>query len=265
MEGPTFATVVITDIVKVHPRYLGRNLLTYLTQTVKSRFEDKCTIHGYIYPGSVQDLRTGAMIVEASTLHGYVNVQVEFQASAWNPLEKSTVMAQIKTSNNFGLLATVEVSGREVLHVIVPKNIATLRSTKDLATVRVGSRIEIVIVRRKMNQLSNVLSAIGLIKSDARHIAEEAEPSVAGGDEAHLDDEEFSIFSDDMAAALDGDLESADEEGNVVPSDDEAIEVEEESEAEPEAEGAAEAEAAGEDEEEEEDIQVEEDEEVEED
>ncbi|KAG2424949.1 hypothetical protein HXX76_014107 [Chlamydomonas incerta] len=249
------------NTVKVHPRYLGRNLHEHLKREVKYRFEDKCTIHGYISPGSIQDLRMGAMVVEASTLRGYVNVQVEFSASAWNPLEKSVVMAQIKTSNPFGLLAVVEVGGREVMHVIVPKNIATLRSTKDLATVHVGSRIEIVIVRRKMNQLSNVLSAIGLIKSDARHIAEEPEPSVAGGDDNLLDDGQFSIFSDDVAHDLEAGAESADEDAaHEELSDEEGIEVEEESEAEQEAE----AEAAGDEEEESEaEIEVEDEEDIE--
>lgn len=194
MEGAK--RITIRDTIKVSPRYLGSNTKTHVIQQVKAAYEDKCTLHGYVLPATLEDLAIRHMAVEQATLNGFVNVSVEFTAMVWNPPEKSTVMATVKTANNFGILCTVDVSGREVMHIIVPKQIASIRSTKDLSLVRPGSKLEVVIVKRKMSYKADVLSAIGIVTSDAKLIhdetdADEIDESHASEDDALEVDAEF--------------------------------------------------------------------------
>lgn len=165
--------VTIRDTIKVSPKYLGNNIKTHIQQQLRKGYEDRCTLYGYVLPGSLEDVTVKHMAVEQATLRGYVNVSVECTAMAWNPPEKSSVLATVKTSNNFGILCTVDVSGREVMHIIIPKQIASIRSSKDLSSVKPGTKMEVMIMKRKMSMKADVLSAIGVVTSDAKLIQEE--------------------------------------------------------------------------------------------
>lgn len=248
MEGTK--RVTIRDILKVPPRYLGSNVKVHVEQQLRKTYEDKCSIHGYVLPGSLEDVAIKQMALEQATLRGFVNVEVEFTANVWNPPEKTTVMATVKTANNFGILCAVDIAGREVMHIIVPKQIASIRSTKDLTAVRPGSKLEVVIVRRKMGAKADVLSAIGIVTSDAKLIAEEVVENedndtgdMSEGDGTEL--EAVGLFDDEL---MDDDVLNAEPE-----EDDLLLEVlgeadaeESDDEADAEEEEAAEEEGADE-------------------
>lgn len=232
--------VTIKDIVKVHPKYMGSNINEHIQTYLKHIYEDKCSFNGYILPNSISNIRPLGMIVEASTLKGYTNAHVEFDAMAWNPVEKTTVMATVKTSNNFGILCTVDMNGREVMHIIIPRQIATIKSTKDLSTIKQGSKIEVLIVKRKMNVKADVLSAIGIVTSDAKYIQDTTEDDIESKKEDNVEDDfdidfneedvedeiesisgsvEHSNHSSEDEDALDGDDDDDEDESDIVDDD----------------------------------------------
>ena len=157
-----FATETVTEVVKVHPRFLDGGVRDHISARLRARYEDKCSAKGYFSPGSVEVTRVGAPAFEAHTLRGFVKFPVEFRARLFNPPEKAVVDATVKVINNFGILAVVVVDGREIMHIVVPRQIAALRSVIPDG-VAVGDSVAIEIVRRKAVDGDGVLYGMGRI------------------------------------------------------------------------------------------------------
>lgn len=157
-----FASETVTEVVKVHPRFLDGGVRDHIIARLRSRYEDKCSAKGYFSPGSLEVTRVGAPAFEAHTLRGFVKFPVEFRARLFNPPEKAVIDAVVKVINNFGILAVVAVEGREIMHIVVPRQIAALRSVIPDG-VAVGDTIAIEIVRRKAVDGDGVLYGMGRI------------------------------------------------------------------------------------------------------
>jgi DNA-directed RNA polymerase subunit E'/Rpb7 len=220
-----FHEEMINETVKVHPRYLGSNLREYLTDLVRSKFEDKCTVHGYIKRASVELVALGVVQSEMHTLKGYCNCDVAFSALVCNPPQKSTVRATVKNVNKFGVLATCDVAGKEVMQLIVPRNSAKIRSVGDIESIETGDVVSIEILRRKIEVGDTIMYGMGRIVGEHPRAAAAAavEISTDSDDDVTEDNDEdaVSIILGDGDDAVVVEIEEEDEEEDVKEKDDE--------------------------------------------
>lgn len=234
MAESLFATETMTEVVKVHPRALGADVMAHVAARLRARYEDRCSTHGYFAPGSIEVLRVGAPLIEAHTLRGFVKFPVEFRARVFNPPEKAVVEAVVRVVNNFGILAVVQVDGREIMHLVVPRQIAALRSVIPEG-IAVGDLVEIEIVRRKVVDGEGVLYGMGRIHKQGIALTEEVvvgaaarpalpEPVEEGEEDVLLvtDDEDMT---EDVVSLLE---EGTSDESSVL--DDDEVEVSDEEE-----------------------------------
>jgi len=198
-----FASETVTEVVKVHPRFLDGGVRNHITTRLRARYEDRCSAKGYFSPGSLEVTRVGAPAFEAHTLRGFVKFPVEFRARLFNPPEKAVIDAVVKVINNFGILAVVAVEGREIMHIVVPRQIAALRSVIPDG-VAVGDTIAIEIVRRKAVDGDGVLYGMGRIHNVGIALSDDTlqTPPVMlarGGDvpEETLDDDVILVTEDE--------------------------------------------------------------------
>lgn len=233
-----FAPEVVTEVVKVHPRFLGANVREHLLSQLKTRYEDRCSSKGYFSPGSIELLRVGAPLIEAFTLRGYVKFPVEFRAELFNPPEKAIIDATVKIINDFGILAVVQSDGREVMHIAVPRQIATLRSVIPEG-IAVGDKVSIEIVRRKVVENESVLYGMGRIHNQGISLQDAGLQTSKGsavaprvdGAEDEEDVVELSTEGEDDDEVVSLDAEGTDEEEEDDEEEDDAdVEVSEASE-----------------------------------
>lgn len=196
-----FHKEVITEVVKVHPRFLGSNIKTHITGTIKSAFEDTCSRHGYIRKGSVELLSIGGVQAEMNTLRGYVNASVMFSTMVCNPPDKSIVKAVVRSVNKFGAMSVCEVDGRDIMHIVVPRNILSVKSIVNIDSVQVGDRVLVEIVKRKFEVGEAVMYGIGRIVGDGS-------PAPRANDLTNSDDddEELRIESSEASDVEDADV-----------------------------------------------------------
>ena len=219
-----FRREILSETIKVHARYLGSNLKDYLIQRIRETFEDKVSLHGFVKRASIEILSLGTLQSENQTFRGFVNANVMFSAMVVNPPEKTVLKARIININRFGVLATCEVNGKEVLQVVVPKNIVSIRSVSDMNNLAVGDSVSVEILKRKLEINELCMYAIGrIVEEHPRPIPELDDFSDSGSEN---DDTDTSIDETDNGDIVEleieesEDVEENDEEALVVKDDD---------------------------------------------
>ena len=219
-----FRREILSETIKVHARYLGSNLKDYLIQRIRETFEDKVSLHGFVKRASIEILSLGTLQSENQTFRGFVNANVMFSAMVVNPPEKTVLKARIININRFGVLATCEVNGQEVLQVVVPKNIVSIRSVSDMNNLAVGDSVSVEILKRKLEINELCMYAIGrIVEEHPRPIPELDDFSDSGSEN---DDTDTSIDETDNGDIVEleieesEDVEENDEEALVVKDDD---------------------------------------------
>ena len=169
MNNESFIPSLLNEKIKVHPKNLHKNIDNVIYSLLIERNEGKCTRHGYIRKNSIKLLKTSVGRVEAHTLHGFVNYDVQFSASVCNPTNGSILKCKIVNSNNFGILCCsgIEEDGQfvTILDIIVPKSSLNIRSDTEinLNSLKIGEYICVEIVGKKFNINDSKISAVGKV------------------------------------------------------------------------------------------------------
>ena len=223
MNNDSFIPSLLNEKIKVPPKYLHKNVNNVINTILVGKNEGKCTKHGYIKRDSIKILKTSVGRVEAHTLHGFVNYDVQFSAMVCNPTNGSVLKCQVVNSNNFGVLCSSGIQENDayvpILDIIVPKNSLTIRSDSEISLngLQKGDTVYVEIVGKKFDINDTKISAVGRIvdiaKKDSVSIDVENNE-----DDDHVFDEE-DIYEDDFDEA--GESVHANEAKNKRDSDDE--------------------------------------------
>lgn len=209
-----FLPEVITETIKIHPRYLGSNIHDYVAGRVRELFEDRCSRHGYVKRGSIELRSLGTLQTEMQTFRGFVNANVVFTAMVCNPPEKSVVLATVKNVNTFGVLTVCEIDGKEVMQIVVPRNIVSIKSVMNMDRVAVGSKVSVEIIKRKIEVGEHILYGIGRIVSED---PQERESDEETDDTSETDDIALDTNDDDVEIELNDMIDVEDAEEEAVP------------------------------------------------
>lgn len=166
MKTSNFITTEFIDSIKIHPKYVGKNILDILLKELRQKKEGICSEHGYIKKNSIEIIKCNNGKIEKSTFHGYVNFLVKYRADVCNPVPGNIVEAKIKKINKFGILC-VESSATDenqsILEIIVPKHSSSIQSEIDLNEISQGQIVRVEIVGKKYQLNHDSISIIGKI------------------------------------------------------------------------------------------------------
>lgn len=170
MDNECFVPSLLTEKVKLSPKFLNKQYKQKILHLLKQKNEGRCSKHGYIKHDSIQITKISTGVVEAHTLHGFVNYVVQFKALVCNPTNGSILKCKIINSNNFGILCTSGIYDADgtyhiIMDIIVPKNSAHIRSdTKiNIDDLQEGQIINVEIVGKKYEMSDTKISAVGRI------------------------------------------------------------------------------------------------------
>ena len=168
-----FILAEFVDNVKIHPKYIGKDISKHILQMLKQRKEGLCSDHGYIKKNSIRIIKINSGKVEMSTFHGYINFMVKYSAMVCNPVKGNIVNAVVVNMNNFGILCSsfiTEDNGSKtpILEIIIPKHSLTIQSDVDLKnSVKINHEVKVQIVGKKYQLYNKKISIIGkIVKSN---------------------------------------------------------------------------------------------------
>lgn len=230
-KNDIFTKCLLDDNVKIKPHLLGSNIKTVIKSILVSRYEGKCSHHGYIKKDSIAVYKYSPGVVMASSLNGDILFKVQYYAEVCNPVPETTVTAKVVNHNKFGILAECSVDKQTVLEIIIAKNTNTLVSEVNLQDIKIGDTVTVEVIGKKFELNDKKISVVGRIVSEKR--------STKGSAKQVQQDEERD--EEDDITEEDGDTDT-------VASEDEKDEEEEADEEEAEEEEVEEPEEADEDE-----------------
>ena len=164
-----FILAEFVDNIKIHPKYIGKDIEKNILRELKQRKEGICSDHGYIKKNSIRIIKISSGKVEMSTFHGYMNFMVKYSAMVCNPVKGNIVNAIVVNMNNFGILCSsfiTEDNGVKtpILEIIIPKHSLTIQSDVDLKnSVKINNEVKVQIVGKKYQLYNKKISIIGKI------------------------------------------------------------------------------------------------------
>lgn len=206
-----FVRVLLTDKIKLKPRYLGKSIKYAISNLLRVKYEGKCSHHGYILPNSIVISKYSAGLVLDVSLNGDIIFNVLYFAEVCNPSIGSIIAAKIVNTNQFGILAEsgINIKGifTPILECIVP-----LKFSQDI-DAKVNDVINIEILGKKYQLNDKQMSIVGKIVSAKSALKND-------GEIAELD------HPDDVDAEVDDAIDSEEEEEEKDEDDDEKEEEE---------------------------------------
>lgn len=221
-----FVRAEFIDKVKVHPKYLDKNIKANVLNVLKKTKEAVCTNHGYIKKNSIEIVELDNGNIDVSSFHGYIIFRVRYEALVCNPVKDNIVTARVVNVNNFGILchSSMIEDGEEIpiLEIIVPKHSLSIKSEIDLCDTNItpGKEVMIKIVGKKYQLNNKKISIIGIIvNTNATDVRLEKETD--GGGEGSKGFDDFDLDEEDITSEDDED--DADFEENYTESDEHDI------------------------------------------
>lgn len=148
----------ICEVVKVHPKYVAKNIQEIVLVLLREKYEGKATEYGYIRRGSIKFASVSSAQVEYYTLHGYVNVDVVFTAQVFNPPKDSIIDTQIMDMNDFGYKASSFMDGESIIEIIIPKQLTLKHGVYLNPTI--GDSVKVKIMDMRVDHMTKRLGAI---------------------------------------------------------------------------------------------------------
>lgn len=214
-----FILAEFVDNIKIHPKYIGKDIEKNVLRELKQRKEGICSDHGYIKKNSIRIIKISSGKVEMSTFHGYMNFMVKYSAMVCNPVKGNIVNAVVVNMNNFGILCSsfiTEDNGSKtpILEIIIPKHSLTIQSDVDLKnSVKINNEVKVQIVGKKYQLYNKKISIIGkIVKSNNVNVKLDDNIDLTQNIDDDEDDLELDI-SDDEEEDDDEKNEDEDDEG----------------------------------------------------
>ena len=219
-----FILAEFVDNIKIHPKYIGKDIEKNVLRELKQRKEGICSDHGYIKKNSIRIIKISSGKVEMSTFHGYMNFMVKYSAMVCNPVKGNIVNAVVVNMNNFGILCSsfiTEDNGSKtpILEIIIPKHSLTIQSDVDLKnSVKINNEVKVQIVGKKYQLYNKKISIIGkIVKSNNVNVKLDDNIDLS----QNIDDDEDDLELDISDAEDDDDEEKNDDEDDEEKNDDE--------------------------------------------
>ena len=180
MDNNSFIPSPLTEKVQLSPKYMNKSFSQKLLNHLIEKNEGKCSKHGYIKRNSISITKISTGIVEAHTLHGFLNYMVQFKALVCNPTNGSVIKRKVVSSNNFGVLCSSGITDenneyKAIMDIIVPKNSLNIRSDANIDFDKIvpNQILDVEIVGKKFEINDEKISAVGKIvklDEDARFV-----------------------------------------------------------------------------------------------
>lgn len=170
MDNNSFIPSLLTEKVKLSPKYMNKSFSQKLLKHLIEKNEGKCSKHGYIKRNSISITKISTGIVEAHSLHGFLNYLVQFKALVCNPTNGSVIKCKVISSNNFGILCSSGITDenseyKAIMDIIVPKNSINIRSDSNIDFNKIvpNQIVDVEIVGKKFEINDEKISAVGKI------------------------------------------------------------------------------------------------------
>lgn len=121
MASPLFYTNQGDYTLNIEPKQISNSILDILTSKLKQELEGKCSIIGYIKPGSVKIIHKSLGTGNLTHFNGYITYHIKYTADICKPHESMIIKSKVINSNMMGILCTTADLEPSPLNILLPR------------------------------------------------------------------------------------------------------------------------------------------------
>jgi hypothetical protein len=206
METISFFEKKITLTPRDLNKVTATSLDDILLKKLKSMFENKCSEHGFVLPGTMEFVSRSMGYYENGRFDGCTVYYVKAKGTVLYPTDNIKVVAEVARKNKMGIYATYRDGA---IRIQIPRDLHL--GNDEFEEVEVGDKVLIEIKRSKFQINDSFILASGVFikKATGEDIAPVGEEKVLGGN--NEEDEEENDYEDEENEGIDDDEDDENE------------------------------------------------------
>ncbi len=163
------------------------NVEALLVEKLAARLQGKCSLHGYVVPGSLNYVSRSMGYIENGRFTGDIVYHVQAEGKVLYPPDGTVLQARVEKMNQMGMFAVYEVKDEKnpdsdtypAIKVILPRDLHTGDDplADEFNSVEPGDYVELQIKKSRFQVNDEFILCVG----DFRRILTKARPGVAEG------------------------------------------------------------------------------------
>lgn len=129
-----------------------------LLEHLKKNIEGKCSLHGYVVPGSLELLSRSAGSLENGRFTGNVIFYVQAQGKVYNPSNGIEVEGNVLKKNKMGLY----IIYKDAIRILVPRDLHL--GSDEFESIDVGETIRVELRKSRFQVKDTSILSIGVLK-----------------------------------------------------------------------------------------------------
>lgn len=205
-------TVVFEEKVAVTPSDLNKLRSKSLDEILLSRFanvnEGKCSVHGWVIPGSLKIISRSMAQIEGGRFTGDLVSWVQVEASVIYPVDGARLKAMVLKKNKMGLF----VMYQDAIQIMVPRDLHI--GNEEFEAVQIGDTVEVELKKSRFQVRDMHILSVGLFITKVANAVRANELLAAPNDTSEEDLEVESEPEPEVKeeAVKDSDSSATDEE-----------------------------------------------------
>lgn len=223
-----FIKSLITEKVKVKPKFLCQDISSFLLFQLRAKFEGKCSSYGLIKPGSIYISKHSIGKIMDVSLNGDIVYNVQFFADVCNPAVGNILKAKVVNMNKFGILAECSINVKRdifpIIEIIVAKGSVDGDGSYNIDDIKPNDIVTIEVLGKKFELNDKKISVVGKIitESEFRSDNDDHDRSESDNDNDKDDDDNpVDLLNDDDSASDKGSNSDNDKESEKEEDEDE--------------------------------------------
>jgi hypothetical protein len=203
-------SVVFEQKISINPRDFNQLGTTNLDDILLEKFETensgRCSVHGWVKPGTMKMLSRSMMQIEGGRFTGDMICWVQVEGRVIYPVDGARLQGIVMKKNKMGMFVMYD----EAIQVMVPRDLHV--GTDDLATefdnVQIGELVEVEVKKSRFQVRDPTILSVGIFKQRLKMGA--ALPAKSAVQPKALVDEE--VAEEEVAEEAGGAAASSEEE-----------------------------------------------------
>jgi DNA-directed RNA polymerase subunit E'/Rpb7 len=162
-------TVIFEEKVALSPKDLNtlkevNSIDEKIIEYLQAKLERKCSVHGYVIPGSLKLISRSNGILENGRFTGSIIFHTQVQGRVYNPSNGSTIEGKVFKKNNMGLY----VIYKDAIRILIPRDLHI--GDDDYDSVQIGEMIDIELRKSRFQVNDPFILSVGNYKGRANSI-----------------------------------------------------------------------------------------------
>lgn len=145
--------------IPITPRDLSRgsvNIESLLTEKLSLKLENRCSLHGFVLPGTIKLLSRSLGYVEKGRFTGDIVFHIQAEGNVIYPPDGTILQGEVLRKNKMGMF----INYKDAIRIILPRDLHI--GSEEFDTLQVGELVKVEIKKSRFQVNDEYILSVGL-------------------------------------------------------------------------------------------------------